>query len=75
MRCDTCQKQVDLIMRVVVASGYNRSLARPIFNCPTCFENKEKQKSYTTVSDNSSASEAENIVNRSVGQKHQIQES
>ena len=31
-------------MRVVVAKDYNRSLARPLFNCPACFEEKERSK-------------------------------
>jgi hypothetical protein len=26
---------------VVVAKDYNRSLARPLFNCTSCFEKKE----------------------------------
>jgi len=32
------------VMRVVVDKGYNRSLARPLFNCPACFEKKEQLK-------------------------------
>ena len=44
MRCDTCKRESDRIMRVAVAKGYNRALARPIFNCPTCYEKKEKSK-------------------------------
>ena len=44
MRCDTCRKESDVIMRVVVAKGYNRSLSRPVFNCPECFEKKEQSK-------------------------------
>ena len=31
-------------MRVVVAKDYNRAFARPIFNCPSCFEKKEQAK-------------------------------
>ena len=45
MRCDTCKEESALVMRVVVAKGYNRSLARPVFNCPGCFEKKEQSKS------------------------------
>lgn len=44
MRCDTCQEESPVVMRVVVAKGYNRALARPIFNCPACFEKKEQSK-------------------------------
>ena len=46
MRCDTCQQDSDVILRVVVAKGYNRALARPLFNCPACFEKKEAGKPY-----------------------------
>ena len=44
MRCDTCKQESEKIMRVVIAKDYNRSLSRPIFNCPSCFEKKEKTK-------------------------------
>lgn len=44
MRCDTCKRESAVIMRVVVAKNYNRSLARPLFNCPECFEKKERAK-------------------------------
>ena len=47
MRCDTCQQESDVILRVVIAKDYNRSLARPIFNCPSCFEKKEQSKHIT----------------------------
>lgn len=46
MRCDTCKRETDMVMRVVVAKGYNRSLAQPLFNCPECFEKKERAKPY-----------------------------
>ena len=44
MKCDTCKQESPVVMRVVVAKGYNRSLARPLFNCPNCFEQKETSK-------------------------------
>ena len=44
MRCDTCKEESAVVMRVMVAKGYNRSLARPMFNCPACFEKKEHVK-------------------------------
>jgi hypothetical protein len=44
MRCDTCKQESDVIMRVMIAKDYNRSLARPVFNCPACFEQKERAK-------------------------------
>lgn len=45
MRCDTCKQEREMIQRVVIAKNYDRSLARPVFNCPACFEKKEQQKS------------------------------
>ena len=42
MRCDTCKQESPIVQRVVVDKDYNRSLARPIFNCPACFEQKEQ---------------------------------
>ena len=44
MKCDTCKEECAVIMRVVVAKGYNRSLTRPMFNCPACFEKKERSR-------------------------------
>ena len=35
-----------VVLRVVIAKDYNRALARPLFNCPACFERKEAQKPY-----------------------------
>lgn len=44
MKCDTCGKDAPIVQRVVVSKGYNRSLARPLYNCPACFEKKEQAK-------------------------------
>ena len=44
MRCDTCKQESEMILRVVIDKDYNRSLARPLFNCPACFEKKEQSK-------------------------------
>lgn len=44
MRCDTCQRETQIVMRVVVAKDYNRAMARPLYNCPACFEAKERAK-------------------------------
>ena len=44
MKCDTCKQESDVILRVVIDKDYNRSLARPLFNCPACFEKKEQSK-------------------------------
>lgn len=45
MRCDTCGNESLVIQRVVIAKGYNRSLARALYNCPACYEKKEQSKS------------------------------
>lgn len=44
MKCDTCKRESAIVLRVVIAKGYNRALARPIFNCPACFEQKAHSK-------------------------------
>ena len=48
MRCDTCKQESAVVMRIVIAKDYNRSLARPLFNCPRCFEKKEQSKKRRT---------------------------
>lgn len=47
MKCDTCKQESPLVLRVVIAKDYNRILARPIYNCPACFEKKEQDKQQT----------------------------
>jgi hypothetical protein len=44
MRCDTCKRETEVVLRVVIAKDYNRALSRPIFNCPACYERKEQTK-------------------------------
>ena len=46
MRCDTCKQETPVVMRVVIAADYNRTLSRPVFNCPACYEKKEADKPY-----------------------------
>ena len=54
MQCDTCQQDTPIVMRVVVDKDYNRMLARPVYNCPSCFAKKEDAKrSRRTVPDSS----------------------
>jgi hypothetical protein len=50
MKCDTCKQETETLMRVVIAKGYNRALARPVFNCPKCFEKKEQSKAHAAGS-------------------------
>ncbi|MFN3652419.1 MAG: hypothetical protein ACK47B_22820 [Armatimonadota bacterium] len=40
LTCDTCGKTTEVVKRVVVDSGYNRANARPLYNCPDCYEKK-----------------------------------
>ena len=42
MQCDTCKQESPVVLRIVIAKDYNRALARPIFNCPACYEKKEQ---------------------------------
>jgi len=44
MQCDTCKRESDVVLRVVIAKDYNRALSRPIYNCPECYERKERTK-------------------------------
>ncbi len=44
MRCDTCKQETPVVKRVVIDKEYNRALARPLFNCPSCYEKKEHLK-------------------------------
>jgi hypothetical protein len=44
MKCDTCGKQAKEIKRVVVDSGYNRVMSKPLYNCPECYQKKESQR-------------------------------
>ena len=44
MTCDTCKQESPVVMRVVIAKGYNRALSRPVFNYPSCYEQKEQSK-------------------------------
>jgi hypothetical protein len=39
-RCDTCGKETPTVSRVVVDAGYDRSNARPKYNCPECYQKK-----------------------------------
>lgn len=44
LKCDTCGKETETVSRVVVDAGYNRSNARPVYNCPECYEKKLKER-------------------------------
>jgi uncharacterized Zn finger protein len=44
MKCDTCGKESQEVKRVVVDAGYDRTLAKPLYNCPDCYQKKEDAK-------------------------------
>lgn len=44
MKCDTCQKEVQEVRRVIVDLSYDRTLAKPLYNCPKCYQKKELKK-------------------------------
>ncbi len=44
MKCDTCGKDVKEVKRVVVDAGYDRTLAKPLYNCTDCYQKKELSK-------------------------------
>ncbi|HEX2998724.1 MAG TPA: hypothetical protein VHR86_00540 [Armatimonadota bacterium] len=44
MKCDTRGKESARLARVVIDQGYNRSMAKPLWNCPECFEKKEQAR-------------------------------
>jgi uncharacterized Zn finger protein len=41
MKCDTCGKETSEVRRVVIDSGYDRTLSRAMYNCPACYDQKE----------------------------------
>ena len=44
MKCDTCGKDVKEVKRVIVDTGYDRTLAKALYNCPECYQKKEASK-------------------------------
>jgi hypothetical protein len=44
LRCDTCGQETARVSRVVIDSGYNRANARPLYNCPDCYEKKLQER-------------------------------
>lgn len=46
MKCDTCGKEVTEVDRVVIYKDYDKTGAKPVYNCKECFEKKEKTKIY-----------------------------
>jgi hypothetical protein len=48
LRCDTCGRPSTVVSRVVIDQGYDRSNARPLWNCPECYEKKEQLRKQAT---------------------------
>jgi DNA-directed RNA polymerase subunit RPC12/RpoP len=44
MRCDTCGKDVPEVKRVLVDTGYDRTLSKALYNCTDCYAKKEASK-------------------------------
>jgi hypothetical protein len=44
LRCDTCGRPSAIVSRVVVDEAYDRSNARPLWNCPKCYEAKLRRR-------------------------------
>jgi hypothetical protein len=44
LRCDTCGRATSTVSRVVIAPGYNRANAQPLYNCPECYERKNRER-------------------------------
>lgn len=42
--CDTCGKKTPTVSRVVIDAGYNRANARPLYNCPECYQKKLQER-------------------------------
>jgi len=47
MKCDTCSKETSEVKRVIVDAGYDRVLAKPLYNCSDCYAKKELSKKKT----------------------------
>ncbi len=48
MKCDTCGKETAEVRRVIVDTGYDRVLSKPLYNCPDCYAKKELSKKKNT---------------------------
>ncbi len=49
LRCDTCGRVTPTVSRVVIDTGYNRANARPLYNCPECYERKLREREETAA--------------------------
>ena len=44
MKCDTCQKKVEKLYRVVIDKDYNAITKRALWNCLVCYKKKNKER-------------------------------
>ena len=44
MKCATCHKEAKEVKRVVIDTDYNKTLAKPIYNCHDCYDKKVKSR-------------------------------
>ena len=44
MKCDTCQKEVQRLYRVVIDKDYNALTKRALWNCLVCYKKKNKER-------------------------------
>lgn len=44
MKCETCGCETDLVKRVVIRQGYDRTLSKATYNCESCYQKKLKAK-------------------------------
>ncbi len=51
MKCDTCGKESKEVRRVIIDTGYDRTLAKALYNCPECYDQKERAKRKPGASD------------------------
>jgi hypothetical protein len=51
LRCDTCGDLTATVSRVVIDHGYDRSNARPLWNCPKCYEKKDQLRRHQATGD------------------------
>ncbi len=42
--CDTCGEPSRIVKRVVIDRGYDRTAAKPLFNCPECYDKKNLER-------------------------------
>lgn len=47
--CDTCKEESNDVSRVVIDNDYDKTLAKPLYNCHPCFLEKDFHRDYKTI--------------------------